>query len=280
MLGVIAVVPVAWTLLIADVIGVLIFAILPKRRRIAVENIAAAGIVADRKAAKKLGRRCFKSFTRMIAETLLARYRITAQNWEEFVTIEASPEARELLYADKQAAIVASGHIGNWDVAARAVSMVRPVNVVYRPFNNPYVERDINGGRGGENLHLISKYKASPMRFVKILAEGEILALMIDQHITEKAERVRVNFFDRPCWSTRSVAMMQLTARKPVLVACAVRTGKMKFKLIVTGPITIERSGDRDKDVLAITQQLTDQIEAVAREYPEQYLWGHRRWRD
>ena len=30
----------------------------------------------------------------------------------------------------------------------------------------------------------------------------------------------------------------------------------------------------------AITQSLTDEIEKVARRYPEQYLWGHRRWKD
>ena len=54
----------------------------------------------------------------------------------------------------------------------------------------------------------------------------------------------------------------------------------MKFKLIVTGPVKFERSGNREKDVLAITQEITNMIEANARKYPEQYLWGHNRWRD
>ena len=103
---------------------------------------------------------------------------------------------------------------------------------------------------------------------------------MIDQHISEVGERVRVKFFGRPCWSTRSVAMMHMTVRKPLLVACAVRTGRMKFKLIVTGPIQFERSGDREQDVLSITQSITDMIEAAARRHPEQYLWGHNRWQD
>jgi KDO2-lipid IV(A) lauroyltransferase len=216
----------------------------------------------------------------MVAEAVLARYRINKKNWQDFVTIEASEEANAILHAEKQSAIVASGHLGNWDVAARAVSMVTPVNVIYRPFNNPYLERDMNAERGGEQLHLISKYKANPMRFMKILADGEKLALMIDQHISEVAERVRVSFFGRPCWSTRSVAMMAMTVRKPLLVACAIRTGRMKFKLIVTGPIKFERSGNRETDVLNITQSITDMIEAAATEYPEQYLWGHNRWQD
>lgn len=280
MLGITSIVPTSWTLAISDAIGSLVFVILPKRSKIAVENILAAKIVANENEARVLARRCFQSFTRMIAEAVLARYRITRENWKDYVTIEASDEANEILYREKQSAIVASGHLGNWDVAARAVSMITPVNVIYRPFNNPFLERDLNGERGGEQLHLISKYKANPMRFMKILADGEKLALMIDQHISEVGERVRVNFFGRPCWSTRSVAMMAMTVRKPLLVACAVRTGRMKFKLIVTGPVKFERSGDREKDVLTITQKITNMIEDAARKHPEQYLWGHRRWQD
>lgn len=279
-LGVIAVAPVGFTLAFADAIGSLVFNVLPSRARIAIDNILAAGVAPDEAPAKKLGRRCFQSFTRMVAESVIARRVINSSNWKEFVTLEASPEAIAMLIDPKQGAVVASGHLGNWEVAARAVSMIRPVSVIYRPFNNPYLDRDINGDRGGGNLHLISKYKASPMRFVKLLANGDWLALMIDQHISEQSERVRVNFFGRPCWTTRSVAMMHLTTRMPLFVALAARTGKMKFTVHISGPIQWPRSGNREQDVLGITQSLTDEIEKVARRYPEQYLWGHRRWKD
>lgn len=281
MLVVIATVPTSWTLALTDLIGTVVFLVLPGRKRIAVENILAAGVVADRAEATRLARRCFQSFTRLIAESVLARTQITKDNWQEFVKIEASPEVMALLNAKGQGAIVASGHLGNWEVAARAASMIKPVSVIYRPFNNPYMEHDLNDGRGGgSQLHLISKYKASPMRFVKILANGDMLALMIDQHISEVGERVRVEFFGRPCWTTRSVAMMHLTLRKPLLVACAIRTGAMKFTLHVVGPIQFERTGDREIDARALTQNLTNEIEKIARQYPDQYLWGHRRWQD
>jgi KDO2-lipid IV(A) lauroyltransferase len=280
LLVVISILPTGWTLAVADVVGSLVFLILPKRKKIAVENILAAKIVDDRREAVRLARRCFQSFTRLIAESVLAHVQITKDNWREFVTIEASPAVMELLETEGQGAIVASGHIGNWEVAARAASMIKPVNVIYRPLENPYLERELNGGRGGEQLHHISKYKESPMRFVKILANGEMLALMIDQHISEVGERLQVEFFGRPCWTTRSVAMMHMTMRKPLLVACAVRTGKMKFTLHVTGPIQFQRTGDRERVARVLTQSLTNEIEKVARQHPDQYLWGHRRWQD
>lgn len=279
-LGIIAVAPVRFTLAFADALGTIIFTLFPGRARIAIHNALAAGVAADRAAAARIGRQCFQSFTRMVAETVIARKRITRDNWAEFVTLEAGPEALAMLHDSRQGAIVASGHLGNWEVAARAVSMVRPVSVIYRPLGNPYLERDLHGGRGGDQLHFISKYKASPLRFVKLLTGGDWLALMIDQHISEPNQRVRVNFFGRPCWTTRSVAMMHLTTRMPLFVALAARVGPMRFKVHLAGPITWPRSGDRERDVLEITQALTLEIERIARRYPEQYLWGHRRWKD
>jgi len=279
-LALISALPVRGTLALADALGWLGFHLLPGRARIAVNNLLAAQVAPDKRAARHLGCRCFQSFTRLIAETVLGRKRLHAGNWREFVTFEGSPEALALLHQPKQGAIIASAHLGNWEIAARAVSMIHPVSVIYRPLNNPWLERELHGERGGENLRLISKYKASPLRFVKLLAAGEWLALMIDQHIHQAGERVRVNFFGRPCWTTRSVAMMHLTTRMPVVTALAVREGPMKFKVYLHGPVAWTRTGDREKDVLAITQSLTDQIEKVARQYPEQYLWGHRRWRE
>ncbi len=279
-LAVAVIAPVNFMLALADAVGSAIFTLVPSRARIAIDNLLACGVAQDEITARRIGRQCFQSFTRMIMETVIARGRITAANWTEFVTLEAGPEALAMLQHPAQGALVASGHLGNWEVAARAVSMIRPVSVIYRPLGNPHLERYLHGDRGGDHLHFISKYKASPLRFMKLLAEGNWLALMIDQHISEAGERVRVNFFGRPCWTTRSVAMMHLTTRMPLFVALAVRTGPIKFKVHLQGPIQWQRSGNREQDVLDITQALTDEIEKVARRYPEQYLWAHRRWKE
>lgn len=53
----------------------------------------------------------------------------------------------------------------------------------------------------------------------------------------------------------------------------------MQFKVIAGKPLRYAKSSDRDADILAITQELNDQLEAFIRLCPEQYLWAHRRWR-
>ena len=247
------------------------------RRRVAINNLLQAGLCADEPAARRLAFVSFRAFTVMIAETIVARRRIRADNWQEFVTLKLKPDAERLVREPGRGLLVASAHLGNWEVAARAVSMIKPMCVVYRPFNNPLLDRAAHKARSGERLRLVSRLDHEPMRFIEALAAGEIVALMIDQHAAKA--RVAVDFFGRPAWTTRSVAMLHLATRAPLLVACAIRTGPLRYEVQAIGPITAPRTGDREQDVHAITQAMTAEIEKLARRYPEQYMWGHRRWK-
>jgi len=247
------------------------------RRRVAIDNLLRAGICADAEAARRLAFASFRGFTVMIAEAIVARRRLHAGNWSEYVTLKLSPDAERLLREPGRGLLVASAHLGNWEVAARAVSMIKPLCVVYRPFNNPLLDRAAHRSRSGERLRLVSRLDHEPMKFFEALAGGEIVALMIDQHAAKA--RVAVQFFGRQAWTTRSMAMLHLTTRAPLLVACAIRTGPLRYEIHAVGPIDVVRSGDRERDVQALTQAMTAEIEAMARKYPEQYMWGHRRWK-
>jgi KDO2-lipid IV(A) lauroyltransferase len=247
------------------------------RRRVAINNLLQAGLCADERAARRLAFISFRAFTVMVAETIVARRRIRSDNWQEFVTLKLGPEAEDLVREPGRGLLVASAHLGNWEVAARAVSMIKPMCVVYRPFNNPMLDRAAHKTRSGERLRLVSRLDPDPMRFIEALAAGEIVALMIDQHAAKA--RVAVDFFGRPAWTTRSVAMLHLATRAPLLVACAIRTGPLRYEIHAVGPIAVSRTGDREKDVHAITQAITGEIEKLARRYPDQYMWGHRRWK-
>jgi KDO2-lipid IV(A) lauroyltransferase len=124
----------------------------------------------------------------------------------------------------------------------------------------------------------VSRFRDEPRRFLRALASGEIVALMVDQHAV-RGGRVAVRFFDRPAWATKSVAMLHLATRVPVLLASAVRLGPLRYALEIVGPVTVERTGDRDRDASTLMQALTSEIERTVRQHPEQYMWAHRRWR-
>lgn len=276
-MSLIALLPLSLVLGVAWVLSRFIFLAWGKRRRIAIDNILNAGICETPQDARRMARDSFQTFTLMVLETMVARRRITSENWQDFVTVHFSPESEALLREPGLGVIVASGHIGNWEVAARALSMIKPICIIHRPFNNPILERYIARTRSGTNMRLVSRKDAHPMRFIKALAEGEVVAIMIDQHVSKG--RVKVDFFGRPAWTTKSVAMMHLTTRAPLLVACAIRTGPLQYEVHTAGPVECPRTGDREKDAQQFTQALTNEIESIVRRFPGQYMWGHRRWK-
>ena len=44
-------------------------------------------------------------------------------------------------------------------------------------------------------------------------------------------------------------------------------------------PVTVQDTGDRERDVDAIVAAYTKTLERWVRRAPEQYFWHHRRWR-
>jgi KDO2-lipid IV(A) lauroyltransferase len=262
---------------LADAAARLAFLLWRRRRHIAVDNILRAGVSSTAPGARAIALTAFQTFAVMVVETVLLRRRLTRENWGEYVEVHGSPEVERLLRVPGQGLIVASAHLGNWEVAAQAASMLKPICAIYRPFTNPHLDRAVRATRETDGLRLVSRLTDTPLRFVRALADGEIVALMVDQHAVRG--RVAVQFFGRPAWATKSVAMLHLTTRAPLLVACAIRVRPLRYALHVVGPLTCARTGDREKDALALTQALTSVIEAVVRRYPEQYMWGHRRWR-
>jgi Kdo2-lipid IVA lauroyltransferase/acyltransferase len=279
-LGSLKVLPPRAALRLADGAGWLTYFFSRRCRTISHENLRCSGLVQNEHEIRPLAIRSLQSFTRMLAETTLLRDRIQPDNWRDYVQVNLSPGLEAVLKNPRHGLIAVSAHLGNWEVAARAFSMIKPVSMIYRPLRNPRLDRDLTRGRAGSQLSLISKFDVGPRRLLEVLANGGILALMIDQRMPTNSERLQVDFFGRPAWTTRSVAMMHLTTRVPIVVACAVRTGTLQFELNLVGPLTFPRSGNRETDVRTITEAVTAEVERQIRRHPDQYMWSHRRWCD
>jgi KDO2-lipid IV(A) lauroyltransferase len=278
LLAVIGALPPALLFVLTRFLAFVVFLLWRRRRQISIENLLASGLAANPAEARRLARASFLSFALMVAESLVVKFRMNGANWRDFVTLKLSPEVERLLAEPKQGLLIASAHLGNWEVAAKAVAQLKPMLVVYRPFNNPELDRVFHAGRTNDRLRLVSRNERNPMRFLNALAQGEMVALMIDQHVHDG--RVRVDFLGRPAWTTKSVAMMHFTTRAPLIFAVAVRTAPLRFEVHAVGPVTTPRTGDRERDALEFTQALTREVERFVRQYPEQYMWGHRRWKE
>lgn len=194
----------------------------------------------------------------------------------ERVRVEIPGDVRAVLEDPDSGLIVVSGHFGNWEIAGQWLSRYKPVAGISRQMNNPRVQDLALGRRQRREFRMIPKYDPDPGRFLKLLGDGEILALLVDQHARQGID---VPFFGHPAKTHKTAAMLHLVARTPLAFLVCRRTAEWTFELSLSPLIEQPRSGDRNADVEAILRTLNARLEAAIRRDPDQYLWGHRRWR-
>ena len=61
-----------------------------------------------------------------------------------------------------------------------------------------------------------------------------------------------------------------------MVIGSFVRIAPYRYRLVGGTPLEFSR-GD---DVRRVTQIFNDRLGEAIRQYPEQYLWSHRRWRE
>ena len=101
----------------------------------------------------------------------------------------------------------------------------------------------------------------------------------MDQHASKK-QGVVVDFLGRPASTHTSPARLHLTTGVPMLVGAFIREAPFRYRVFAGEPLTVTRTGDRERDTVATVAEINRQLGEIIRRYPEQYLWAHRRWRE
>jgi KDO2-lipid IV(A) lauroyltransferase len=117
----------------------------------------------------------------------------------------------------------------------------------------------------------------APIRLARALERGEHVAMLVDQH---EFRGVDVTFFGRTCKANPLIGQL---ARHTGCNVRGIRVVRLAdgnhFSVEATEPLDLPRDAEGLVDVAAAMQRITTVIEGWVREYPEQWLWLHRRWR-
>ncbi len=243
------------------------------RRRVAISNVLRAGVAGDARQARGIGRGAARHMGMVLVESMKSSLVLDDP---ERMRVDIPCDVAAVLEDPGRGLIVVSGHFGNWEIAGQWLSRYKPVAGISRPMNNPRVQKLALERRQRRAFRMIPKYDPDPGRFLKLLGDGEILALLVDQHARQGT---LVPFFGHPAKTHATAAMLHLVTRTPLTFAVCRRTAPMTFELSLSPLIEQQRSGDRNADVEAILATLNARLEAAIRRDPDQYLWGHRRWR-
>ena len=185
----------------------------------------------------------------------------------------------ENLKAGGRGVIIASAHLGNWEMLVYGWSaLYEPMSYLARPLDNPLIENLTVSLRTKFGNHPINK-KNSVSLAIKILREGGVLGILADVNVHPK-EGVFVPFFGVPACTSTGAALLAVRTNAVIIPMCGVWDQKEQHYIAVHGEI-IEpsRTGDRRRDILETTARFTAEIEKLIRAYPDQWLWIHKRWK-
>jgi len=148
------------------------------------------------------------------------------------------------------------------------------IDGVYRPHHNPvydYVQRK-GRERHGPDFEVVPRLEVRSM--VKCLRKGRALSYLPDQDYGPK-HSVFAPFFGIETAVVTAPSQLVKLGRAKVLAYRAVRKADLSGYLVEIFPVEGYGSGDEQKDAEALSAF----VEARVREYPDQYLWVHRRFK-
>ncbi len=257
-------------------IAALLWPFFPGRRRLSASNILRCGITADEKEARRIAKRAWCHIAGHICEALFVPGVVNASNWREHLDFDgADPEAVKLLLdTPDEPILLVSAHHGVWEAATNILSFARPMIAIARVMNNKLAQAWIKKHHFRGPVTIIDKNNGfTPEILRKWETDRSAMTILMDQHASKGMKLV---FLGRPARTFTSATRLATRYGRRIVVGSFVRLGPYKYRLVGGPPLSFGKTADRAE----ATQLLNDRLSAVIREYPEQYLWAHRRWRD
>ena len=194
--------------------------------------------------------------------------------------VEIPPRTHFLFHQlrlDGKPALIFASHLANWELPAlAAVAHGLDAAILYRRPNSAAADRAIQQMREVKMGTLIPAGRDAPLRLADALQKGQHVAVLVDQYLTGGVE---VTFFGRKTRANPMLARLLRQIECPVHGVRIIRLPGNRFRAELTEEIPPVRDASGRIDVQGTTQAITNVVEGWVREYPEQWLWLHRRWR-
>jgi KDO2-lipid IV(A) lauroyltransferase len=245
------------------------------RRHVALENLEKA--LPERSEAERhaIARGTYITMARTVLEALADTHRLPP-NWEqeEIVGREAW-QALQAHLATGKGALLVTGHFGNWELLGEILlHRGMAINALVWPLkgalNMRIAENRVRVGAG------LIYPKGAVQETVNAINRGECVYMLLDQAIPSKG--VFVPFFGRLASTTPAMAVAAQRAGVPAWVVMGVRDG-VRLRVHIEGPIAPPPPQEGKDPITEHTALVTAALERVIRQYPEQWLWLHRRWK-
>ena len=189
------------------------------------------------------------------------------------IIIENQDELEKIRKSSKPVIFV-SGHFNNFELMAMHIEKSGiDLATVYRPLNNKFLNPIMEKIRKKYICkNQIKKGVAGTKELLKYFKNGNSIALMIDQRVSEG---VKVELFNKQALTTTIPAQFVKKYRAKVVPVYIERLKNNKFKIKIYSSLEFSINDS----IESITLSLNKILEKMILKNPDQWIWTHNRWK-
>ncbi len=258
-------------------IGAIAYYIAVDRRKIAIENLRYAFPEKSKQDYAKIAKGSFKNFAISLVE-LLWFPNLTDGILRKLI----KTNYLDMLYKNHskgKGLILLSGHFGNWELIALGVAYLSklPFNIIVQTQNNKLVDAVINRHR------CLFGNKIVPMgmsirEIIRTLNEKGIVAIAPDQS-GDRERGIYVEFFGREAATHQGPAVFALRTGAPLIMGFMIRNTDGTYEVILEEINYTDIADYNDENIYKLTRRHSELLEKYIRQYPDHWLWMHKRWK-
>jgi len=256
-------------------LGLLIYSFIPIRREVARDNVSRAFPSKSAAEVEKILRRSYITFALNLVEFI--RLPDMTPGFLARIVRFDRPEIMAECHAKGIGTICLSGHFGNWELMAAAISALGyPMTALAREQRNPQVNEMIRENRRRAGIETLGLSMAL-RNILRALRRNNFVALLTDQDAHD--EGIFVDFLGRPSSTAAGPALFALKTKAPIIFGSAVRGphGRHVVHLELIDHSDLE--GATPENIRTLTQRHARVLEQSVRRWPDHWFWMHKRWK-
>ena len=272
LLRVISWLPHSFALLVGRGIGRFAHLIGGKRRAIVRCNIGLCFPDLTTRERDALARRHFAALGMSMVEMALGRW-ASDEHLTAITTIEGVHHVLEVVN-EGHGVILLSAHFTTLEISGRILKLsIPPFDAVYRKNRSAFTTEILRTGRERSAASTIEKRDIKAM--VRSLRKGGIVWYAPDQSYNRKGAEV-LPFFGVPSMHTTATSTLARLGNAVAIPYFPERLADGRYHLKILPPLDDFPSDDLIEDTMKYIRVLEEQV----RQYPEQYLWAHRKFKN
>ena len=190
----------------------------------------------------------------------------------------AEKGAELLALAKKRGVVMLACHMDNWEWLGAALALNGfPLSAVEKPQPNPVYSDFLNELRRGAGQEIFARGTNEILGCARAMKKGRMLGLIADQD--GGYHGIFVPFFGKMASTPEGPAYFARKFKAPVVPIFMVRKPSgYGHQVFVKEPIYYEDTGNQEKDDYRITLKMTQEVEKIIRQYPDNWIWFQHRW--